>query len=169
MPKFGDLSKKDNYRGISLTCIIAKMYNLMILNRIKKAIAYRLRMNQHGFRPKRTTVAQILSLRSVIEGVRRNNLKGITTFVDLKNAFDSINRGKMIRILKAYGIPPYLLRAIQSIYTKTMSKVFSLDGESEMFKINATVLQGDTLAAFLLIIVLDYALGKAVARRKESL
>ena len=57
VPKFGDLSKTDNYRGISLTCIIVKMYNLMILNCIKKAIAYRLRMRPNGFRPKGTTEA----------------------------------------------------------------------------------------------------------------
>lgn len=34
VPKSGDLSNPDNYRGISLTCIAAKMYNCMILNRL---------------------------------------------------------------------------------------------------------------------------------------
>ena len=33
VPKSGDLSKPDNYRGISLICIIAKIYNRLILNR----------------------------------------------------------------------------------------------------------------------------------------
>ena len=31
VPKSGDLSKTDNYRGISLICIIAKIYNRLIL------------------------------------------------------------------------------------------------------------------------------------------
>jgi len=34
VPKKGDLSKTDNYRDISLMCIIAKLYNRMILFRI---------------------------------------------------------------------------------------------------------------------------------------
>ena len=57
VPKSGDLSKTDNYRGISLICIIAKMYNRLILNRIRSVIDIRLRVNQNGFQPKRSTVA----------------------------------------------------------------------------------------------------------------
>ena len=115
------------------------------------------------------TVAQILALRRIIEGVKANNLKAILTFIDFKKAFDSIHRGKMMRILRAYGIPPNLLKAIEKMYTNTMAKVVSPDGETDMFEITAGVLQGDTLAPFLFIIVLDYALRKAVAGREEEL
>nr|XP_010779022.1 PREDICTED: ubiquitin carboxyl-terminal hydrolase CYLD-like [Notothenia coriiceps] len=45
VPKAGDLSKPDNYRGISLTCITAKVYNRMILKRIRHAIDSHLREN----------------------------------------------------------------------------------------------------------------------------
>ena len=99
VPKSGDLSKTDNYRGISLICIIAKIYNRLILNRIRSVINLRLRINQNGFRPQRTTVAQILALRRIIEGVKGKNLKAVLTFIDFKKAFDSIHRGKMMRIL----------------------------------------------------------------------
>ena len=71
------------------------------------------------------------------------------TFIDFKKAFDSIHRGKMMRILKAYGIPPNLLQAIEKMYTNTKTKVISPDGETEMFDITTGVLQGDTLAPFL--------------------
>lgn len=42
-------------------------------------------------------------------------------------------------------------------------------GCSEEFNITTGVLQGDTLAPFLFIIVLDYALRKAIAGREEGL
>ena len=109
VPKSGDLSNTNNYRKISLKCILAKMYNKMILNRIRAVISPGLRMNQNGFRPKRSTVAQTLTLRRIIEGVKANNLPAIITFIDFKKAFDSIHRAKMIIILKAYGIPPNLM------------------------------------------------------------
>ena len=149
VPKSGDLSNTNNYRGISLICIIAKLYNRLILNRIRCVIDPKLRYNQNGFRPKRTTVAQVLALRRIIEGVKANNLPAVLTFIDFSKAFDSIHRGKMIKILKAYGIPPTLLRAIEAMYTNTKAEVVSPDGETELFDITAGVIQGDTLTPFL--------------------
>ena len=128
VPKSGDLSKTDNYHGISLIPVIAKIYNRLILNRIRSVIDVRLRFNQNGFRTKRSTVAQILALRRIIEGVKNNNLKAILTLIDFKKAFDSIHRRKMIRILRAYNIPPNLLRPIEKMYSNTMAKVMSPDG-----------------------------------------
>lgn len=49
VPKSGDLSKPDNYRGMSLTCVIAKIYYRMILNWIRGAIDPHLRDNQNCF------------------------------------------------------------------------------------------------------------------------
>lgn len=132
VPKSGDLSNTNNYRGISLICIIAKMYNRLILNRIRTVIDPRLRRNQNGFRSNRTTVAQILALRRIIEGVKAHILSVVITFIDFKKAFDTIHRGKMLRILKAYGLPPNILRAIEAMYTNTRAKIISPDGETEM-------------------------------------
>ena len=55
------------------------------------------------------------------------------------------------------------------MYTDTKAKVLSPDGETELFDILAGVLQGDTLAPYLFIKSLDYALGKAINGREEEL
>ena len=141
----------------------------MILNRIRPAIEPHLRINQNGFRPGRTTTSQILALRRLIEGIKDKNLPAIIIFIDFKKAFDTIHRGKLIKILRAYGIPEKLVRAIEVMYTDTKAKVLSPDGETELFDILAGVLQGDTLAPYLFIIALDYALGKAINGREEEL
>ncbi|KAJ4943537.1 hypothetical protein JOQ06_006037 [Pogonophryne albipinna] len=169
VPKAGDLSKPDNYRGISLTCITAKVYNRMILNRIRHAIDPHLRENQNGFREGRTTAAQILALRRMIEEVKKDNLTAVLCFIDFKKAFDSIHRSTMVKILEAYGVPPNLLRAIETMYAGTRARVVTTDGNSEEFDILAGVMQGDTLAPFLFIMVLDYALRKAISGREQDL
>ena len=168
LPKKGDLSITKNYRGIALSPMISKLCNRMILNRIRPKIDPFLRANQNGFRAGRTTLGQILALRRLIEGIRSKNLKAVITFIDFSKAFDSINRKKMFKILKAYGIPPTLLNTIIAMYTNTRAKVVSPDGDTDLFEITMGVLQGDTLAPFLFVIVLDYAMRKAIEGKEQT-
>ena len=169
IPKSGDLSDTSNYRGISLAPIAAKLVNKMILNRIQPKIDDHLRPNQNGFRPGRTTTAHILALRRLIEGVKSHNRKAIILYVDFKKAFDSIHRPTMMKILKAYSIPPRLLAAVEEMYDNTRAKVITPDGETDFFEIKAGVLQGDTLAPYLFAIVLDYVLRKTFSGKEKEL
>ena len=168
LPKKGDLGITGNYRGIALSALITKIINRMILNRIRPALDPLLRKNQNGFRPGRTTIGQILALRRLIEGIRKMNLTAVITFIDFSKAFDSIDRGKLFKILKAYGVPPRLLQSIETLYANTKAKVLSPDGETDTFDLMMGVLQGDTLAPFLFVIVLDYAMRKAIDGKEED-
>lgn len=169
IPKSGDLSEYSNYRGIMLTDVAAKITNKMILNRIQPKIDTHLRPNQNGFRPGRSTTAHVLALRRLIEGVKSNNLKAIITFVDFRKAFDSIHRGKMMKILRAYDIPDELVRVISKLYENTRATVLTPEGETEFFDIIAGVLQGDTLAPYLFAIVLDYVMREAIGDKEPEL
>ena len=51
--------------------------------------------------------------------------------------------------------------AISILYKDTEAQVITPDGDTEFFEILAGVLQGDTLAPFLFIIVLHYPLREA--------
>ena len=170
IPNSGDRSEYGNYRGIMLTVVAAKLTNKMILNRIQPEIDKHLRPNQNGFRPGRTTTAHILALRRLIEGLKSNNLKAIITFVDFRKAFESIHRGKMMKILRAYfHIPEDLVTAVSKLYENTQARVLSPDGETDLFNIVAGVIQGDTLAPYLFAIVLDYAMRRAIEGKETEL
>ena len=151
IPKKGNLAITKNYRGITLTAIPAKIYNLMLLNRIRPKIDPVLRKNQNGFRTNRST----------------KNLPATLLFIDFPKAFDSIHRGKMKEILSAYGIPKETVDAIMIMYQDTQSMVRSPDGDTDFFDISAGVLQGDTLAPYIFIICLDYVLRKALDKNNE--
>ena len=62
----------------------------------------------------------------------------------------------MFEILKLYGIPDKMISIAKVMYTDTASTI--PDRETPPFSINASTLQGDTLAPFLFIIVVDYVL-----------
>lgn len=169
IPKSGDLSKPGNYRGISLSSVVSKLYNKMLLLRIRPTLDPLLRKNQNGFRPGRSTVSQVLALRRLLEETRRCNLEAVITFIDFSKAFDTVHRGKMVKILQAYGIPDRIVKAIEATYSETKAKVLSPDGNTEEFHITAGVLQGDTLAPYLFVIMIDYALRMATMEREEEL
>ena len=57
----------------------------------------------------RSTASHILALRRLIEGVKHKNLPAVITYIDFRKAFDSIHRGKMIEVLRAYDIPEELV------------------------------------------------------------
>ena len=98
----------------------------------------------------RSTTSQILTIRRILEGVRAKNLQATLLFVDFTKAFDSIHRGEMEQILLAYGLPKETVAAIMILYRDTKVKVRSPDGDTEYFDIVAGVLQGDTLAPYLI-------------------
>ena len=113
IPKKGDLTIPTNYRGISLLPIAAKIYNKLILNRLRPKLEPILRKNQYGFRPGRSTLGQILTLRRFIEEISFCNKTAALIFVDFSKAFDSVNREKMFDILGIYGISTEKIEVIK--------------------------------------------------------
>ena len=133
----------------------------ILLHRIRPSIDPILRANQAGFRPGRSCIQQIHTLRRIIESAIQHDMQLNITFVDFKKAFDSINRRMLFAILRHYGIPEKIVNGIKVLYDDSNGQVL-VEGElSEPFNIITGILQGDILAPFLFIIVMDYILKKA--------
>ena len=74
----------------------------------------------------------------------------------------------MFEILIAYGIPITIVNVIKILYKDTTASVVTPKGETEPFTIRRGVLQGDPLAPFLFVIVLDYALRTSITSNHVS-
>ena len=153
-PKKGDLGVTGDYREITISPVGAKVYNRMILNRVRPLLDPKLHINQNGFRPGRSMLAQIIILHHILEGVTYKNLPAVLTFVDFQKAFNSVHRGKLMEILKASGVPKEIVKAIEVLYVNTTAQVLSPEGDTDFFNIYAGVLKGDTLAPYLFIVAL---------------
>ena len=167
-PKKSDLGLAKDYRGITLTSIAAKIYNVLLRNCTEPKIKNILKKNQNGFRRSRSTTSQILSIRRILEGVRAKNLQATILLVDFTKPFDSIHRGKMEQILLVYGIPKETVTAIMILFRNNKVKVCSPGGDTNYFDIVAGVLQGDMLAPYLFIICIDYVLRTSIDKIKEK-
>lgn len=67
----------------------------------------------------------------------------------------------MFAILRHYGLPQKLVQAIKTLYNNSTSRILYENQLSEEFKTHSGVLQGDILAPFLFIIVIDYVMRKS--------
>jgi hypothetical protein len=119
------------------------------------------RIHQAGFRLGRSTVNQIHSLSRILEAVNSKKIPLNVIFVDFKKAFDSINRQMMFAILLHYGIPEKIVTAITKLYDQSRGTVLINGKLSDPFDISTGVLQGDVLAPFLFVIVVDYVITKS--------
>jgi hypothetical protein len=90
--KKDDRANCDNWRGITLLSIPSKVFTRVLLNRIKEHVNPRLRKEQAGFRPNRSCIDQISTLRMIIEQCIEWSSRLYTEFVDSEKAFDSVNR-----------------------------------------------------------------------------
>lgn len=169
IPKKGDLSMPSNYKGIAITSLVSKILNKMIYNRIQPHIDPILRVNQIGARAGRSTAPLILGIRRIIKNIEEFNLNAVLTFIDFRKAYDSINRGKMLDILRKYGIPRRRLKTIAKMYEETWAKVCTRDGKTGEFRINSGILQGDTLAPYIFIICIDYCMNQALRGAQEEI
>ena len=74
-----------------------------------------------------------------------------------------------MKIRRAYGIPSRIVQSISDLDDNTSAKVLTPDGETDTFPILAGVQQGDTLAPYLFIVILDYALRRVITGKEEKL
>ena len=168
VPKKGDLSLPTNYRGISLMCVIAKIFNKIILLRLRHVLEGRLLCTQNGFRPGRSTTSHIVALRELLQHTLQHpDLSLVICFIDFTKAFDSVNWDWMKAILISYQVPQLLVNSVMSLYEGARARVKTPDGLSDVFDLLRGVLQGDTLAPYLFIVVVDYLLRRALSAHPE--
>ena len=164
-----DHTLPEGWRYIALMSACAKLYDKLLLNRIRKIVDPRLRINQNGFRQGRNTIQHVLALRTVIESLKQlKEGTSIQVFIDFKNAFPSVRWEAIEATLKAWRVPAELITAVLSMYLDHTAYVQTEDGDTPTFSPTAGVLQGDTLAPYLFVLVLDVVMHNALGQVQDK-
>ncbi|VDP52534.1 unnamed protein product [Schistosoma curassoni] len=114
IPKKGDLSKCDKYRGITLLSIPGKVFNRVLLNRMKDSVDAQLRDQQAGFRKDRSCTDQIATLRIIVEQSIEWNSSLYINFIDYEKAFDRVDRITLWKLLQYYGVTENIVNIIRN-------------------------------------------------------
>ena len=64
-------------------------------------------------------MGQVLTVCIINEEVKDKNPEDVIIFVDFSKVFNSIDRNKLLKILRAYGIPIEKIKAIMMFYNNT--------------------------------------------------
>jgi sorting nexin-29 len=96
--KKGEKSECSNYRGMSLLNTAYKIL-ATLNNRLKVYAEDLLCQEQNGFRRNRSTTDYIFIMRQILEKCFEYKIEMHVQFIDFKQAFDSVNRQKIIQIL----------------------------------------------------------------------
>ena len=156
IPKKGDLTVCDNYRGISLLSVPGKIFCRILIDCIRNGVDETLRQEQAGFRRGRSTCEHIFTLRNILEQCMEWQAPVYMNFVDFSKAFDSIIREKIWEIMKEYGIPVKYIDIIRDMYTDSCSCVVEGSRSSEWFEVKSGVRQGCAMSGFIFVLVMDW-------------
>ena len=127
---------------------LAKIFDVMILNRLRLWVD--IDKCQAGSQKGRSCLEQILTLRSLIDFVRKKKFKLYILFIDYSKAYDRVPRHKLIEVLKSRGCGKVILRAIHAMYTSTKNIL-----KTAVIDATIGVRQGSPSSCLLFIIYMD--------------
>ena len=158
LPKKGDLSSCENYRGITLLSVPGKVFNRILLERMRDAVDVRLRDHQAGFRRDRSCTDEIATLRIIVEQSLEWNSLLYVNFVDFHKAFDSLHRDTLWQLLRHYGIPAKRTRIIKESYEGMACQVVHGGQLTHRFDVRTGIRQGCLLSPFLFLLAIDWVM-----------
>ncbi|KAK7107318.1 hypothetical protein V1264_015265 [Littorina saxatilis] len=169
LPKKGDLSSCANYRGITLLSIPGKVFNRIILNRMKEAVDPHLRDQQAGFRKERSCTDQIATLRIILEQSLEWNSPLYVNFLDYEKAFDSVDRQTLWKLLRHYGVPEKITNIIKKSYEKMTCRIVHGRQLTDAFEVRTGVRQGCLLSPFLFLLAIDWVMKTSTDQKRNGI
>ncbi len=112
--KGGDASKFDNYRGIMVGPILAKLFDMILDKRLSEWVEQHglCAKGQTGFRKDYRTTDQLLILRILIKQSKAKKKALYCYFVDFKKEFDTVPCEVLWHVLVGLGVEGRFLRCL---------------------------------------------------------
>ena len=102
--KSGSKELMTNYRPISLLCIVSKVLERLVYNKIMPFLLNSFSTYQFGFLPKRSATQQLLLVLNTIHKAIHTSKAVDILYLDFRKAFDTVSHDKLLGKLWSIGI-----------------------------------------------------------------
>jgi hypothetical protein len=146
--KGGPATEPSNYRGLTITSSIGKLFNMVLNIRLNNFLGkYNIiKQEQIGFCKNTRTSDHMFVLKTLIHKYINNGKKLFACFVDFRRAFDSVLHSALFYKLQQLQIGGNFYHTIKHMYENSMSCIKSNGKITNLFPSNIGVRQGDVLS-----------------------
>ena len=158
LPKKGKKqSDPNNYRPISLTPHLGKLYERLIKNRLEHFFEKHnlIPSNQAGFKKGRGCTDHIVKLSSNIKKSMSKGKPVMSVFFDIRKAYDSVWIAKVLHKLSLSGIDGCMFHAIKSLISNRNFSVKIGSSKSQQYDLDMGVPQGSVISPIIFNLMLS--------------
>ena len=143
--------RADELRPISLLCIVSKMYDSLMLQRLQRISDNNkwIPEYQAGFRKHRSAIEHLIRLQQEGHTAFSEGKVLVVAFLDISKAYDCVNRSLLISKLKALGIGGKMMQYLSAFLGKRYAWVTYKKTDSDVREFNHGVPQGSPISPFL--------------------
>ena len=146
--KSGDPLDPSNYRGITVSSCLGKLFTKIINTRLlQHLVDERIISNcQIGFIPGNRTADHILILKTLIDSYKKTKKRLFLCFVDFQKAFDTVFRAGLIYKLIDLNLSTKFIHIVKGMYNYVSASVRTEHGLTTKFPIDVGTRQGCNLS-----------------------